>query len=400
MYATPASAAIDLSIGGSAKVTASMHDGCGVNDAATSIDETIGAVAAVNTATGRTYVDADAAGSATALEGPDFSCAGGADEDHPVWGFEKKLNYVASGTLANGLGVTFKDEFRLHDIDFKEGSFELALDGAFGTLTFMDGVDSAVKAAQVNAESDVSVTGRDLGGHSWATAGADGFGLLYQAPSMGSVDLFISYAPNSSNTGLSTSAYQDTIGFGGSFSADMITISAGFETATNNTNAAAADKCTANAAAGADLQTVAEAVAAESPANDFARIADQLLGTESCGDMSVMALGAVFNAGDIVVNAGYSKKDTDEADKTTWNVGADTTVGAYSLGVNYVNSKNDFLYGLGDEQTVIGVSLATALGDGVDLGFDFSTNKYDSWSKLAAHDTNNYLAEASLSVSF
>jgi hypothetical protein len=51
----------------------------------------------------------------------------------------KKLTIDASGTLANGLEVSFSDKIDLTNVDKEEGSFDLTLGGAFGSLQFKDG---------------------------------------------------------------------------------------------------------------------------------------------------------------------------------------------------------------------------------------------------------------------
>ena len=58
--------------------------------------------------------------------------------------FAKEIGISAGGTLANGLEVAFSDTLDLTDVDAEEGSFELELGGAFGTLFKMGSVDSAV----------------------------------------------------------------------------------------------------------------------------------------------------------------------------------------------------------------------------------------------------------------
>jgi hypothetical protein len=74
----------------------------------------------------------------------------------------KKSSIDASGTLANGLEVSFSDklDLTLLYIGAKEqGSFDLTLGGAFGSLQFKDGAPSAVDAAMVTGKKDLDVTG-------------------------------------------------------------------------------------------------------------------------------------------------------------------------------------------------------------------------------------------------
>ena len=57
-----------------------------------------------------------------------------------------------------------------------------------------------------------------------------------------------------------------------------------------------------------------------------------------------------------------------------------------------------------DEQSIIGVSLETALGDGVDMKVQFSQNDVDLASQATAFggndSTSDYFAEASMTVGF
>ncbi len=53
----------------------------------------------------------------------------------------------------------------------------------------------------------------------------------WQAPSLGGVDLWVSYAPNSADAGLDDSVFTDTFAIGGQISAGDMVFSAGFENA-------------------------------------------------------------------------------------------------------------------------------------------------------------------------
>jgi len=405
MYATPASAAIDLSIGGEAKLTAVMDDHCFTRGVAsddlrdvigqflggrdvTGDDDMNDAIAA---ATGMTEVawatDADATTKGDLDLTFEADPCDGADEDNPVLGFGKELSIGASGTLANGLSVSFSDTLDLTNVDVKEGNFKLVLGGAFGTLTFKDGADSAVGAALVGNNTDITVSGvNDFGEAHTATEGTAGTGILWQAPSVGNLDLYASWAPNSADSGLDTAEYTDTFGFGLTFNADMITIGGGFEQASTN-NAAGA----CNGAAAALLDTAGTAQAK----------VNALFGGDLCGDQTLMAVGASMSAGDIGLTAMYNKLDTDEADDTTISVGMSTSVTDYDIAVDWKQTTREYLYFVEDEQTVLHVGVSTALGDGVTLSGDFSTSDYDQGSQTTGDGaTTHYNAEVALTVAF
>ena len=143
-----------------------------------------------------------------------------ADNDNPVFGFAKEIGISASGTLANGLEVAFSDTLDLTDVDAEEGSFELELGGAFGTLT-MGSVDSAVDSTSVGMPGELD--------YDVSTDGSAGFGLSYALPTMGALDVAISYFPNADDAGLDDSEYMDTFGIGAAFDAGMATVSFGLK---------------------------------------------------------------------------------------------------------------------------------------------------------------------------
>jgi len=383
LYAAPASAsALSLTIEGEGAVTALMDDNCtaGTANLADNTDITL---ALLNTAYGVTNAALDASGILTDDTATRATGCGANSEDNPVWGVETSWEWSASGTLANGLGVTIK-----------EGN-EVELDGAFGTLTFADGVDSGVKAAMVNGDGDIDVTGNNIGGHTQGTSGTAGVGLLWQAPSVGGVDLFVSYSPNADNSGLTGASFEDTIGFGASFATEMLTVSAGFESATGT--ACDAFPAGMTDAVGLDLDE-ATGLGADPDGAVLKVKADTLLGGSVCGDEQLVALGMEMSAGEFTINAGYSQLDSDGADTTVMNIGLSTSLGAYDLAIDYVDSKLDYQHlDVSDDQSVIGVELSTALGDGVDLVLNFSTNDYDV---AGTGSDNNYRAEAKLDISF
>jgi hypothetical protein len=362
LFAAPASAAIEISHSGEATLTAVMGDWCSVTDKTIS-DVTNGIAAETNVA---------AASNAS-------TCAS-ANEESPVWDTSSKLDWSAGGTLANGLSVSTSQDA------------DINLSGAFGSLTFKKGGDSAAKSAAVNAAGDLTVVGDDLGGHTQNTSGTAGVVVTYAAPSMGGMDLYLSYAPNSGIAADGTpsdydnATYTDTIGFGAAFAMDALSISAGWEAAT-----ADGSSCVSRANAGA-------VTAVDPAAGDLKAQADEVLGGAFCGDETLMNIGAAMNVGDIALNVGWSKLDTEEADKTTMNLGLGMDVGAYNLTVDYIDSTLDYgtnFVAYNDKQTVIGVGASTSLGDGVTLGLSFANNSYNI-AGTGAH--TNYRTEAELKV--
>ena len=370
MFAAPASAAISVSHSGEAKLTATFNDACSDSDVdlSTSSDATADNVTSLSLHT---------------------ACSGNDSDDMPVWATTSKLEFGASGTLANGLGVS---------VDIGAGAAggagsEIALSGAFGKIAWKDGGDSAVKMALPNAQGDLTVASRDdLGGHSVATSGTAGYVVGFTAPSVGGMDLFVTYAPSSGNSAVNDDAYLDTIAIGAKMSAGDITIGAGWESASYNSNASSAAGCVASSAA-IDVDGTDGALV------NLAATADTLLGGDLCGDQSLMGIGASMALADMTINAGYTKLDTDESDKTTYNVGLSTSVGEYTLGLDYVNSSKTYILAstTSHDQTVIGASLGTSLGDGVDLSLGFTSSSVDV-ADTGAH--SNYNAEVELKITY
>jgi len=401
MYATPASAAIDLSIGGEASLSVTMNDAC-EDEAADSdvnlvLEAAAGSVIADTDAAINTYVNGLGVGhnAAAITDAGSSSNANGDDAltfaadpclgksmDNPVWGFGKELSIGASGTLANGLGVSFSDTLDLTDVDVKETAFKLVLSGAFGDLQFKQGAQSAVDAISI-AESDYDVTGDDLGGHTLSTDGTGGMGILWTAP-MGALDLKVGYAPNSTGSSYDNAAYLDTFSIGVGMAMDSISIAAGYESASDNNNA-----CTSLAAGGLDALTSAAAVI------------DAVYGAETCGDQTLIYVGAAMEAGTIGFNVNFTDLDTEEMDKQVMSINAATTVGEYDVSLGYRQNTNSYESTVEDKQSVVALGLGTSLGDGVGLGLSFSSSDVDLASQeLGNGSTNLYYAEAKLTVGF
>jgi hypothetical protein len=115
--AAPASAAIEISHSGEATLTAVMSDHC--NKSAKDLAD-------------GPYTDATAGADVVS----DGACVG--NEESPLWSTASKLDWSAAGTLANGLSVSVDQDAAI------------GLSGAFGSVTFKNGGDSAAKAAMVN----------------------------------------------------------------------------------------------------------------------------------------------------------------------------------------------------------------------------------------------------------
>jgi len=247
---------------------------------------------------------------------------------------------------------------------------------------------------------DVDITGNKVGPGARGrlpteTSGSAGMGILWNAPSVGNLDLYVSWAPNSGNAGLDTADFENTFAVGAVMNTSALTIGAGYEAASANASAA----CSLGIAAGGLDHTVTSGSIVERSAQS---IVSTVYGGSECGDETLAYIGATFSAGDITFNAGYSNLDTDGADTTIYGVAMDTTVGEYDLGLTYRQNEKTYVYDkVKDEQSVLGVSLGTSLGDGVDLGLQFSTNEADLAAEAAGNGkTNNYFAEASLTVGF
>jgi len=364
LFAAPASAAFDFGISGKSTVTLQMDDSCTLNTA-TELDQ-----GDVTSATG--FTDTDSALDTTRQTRA--NCGSNTD-DNPTLKIANEASWSASSTLANGLTVSVGD-----DIDLANGG-SMTLSGAFGSLEFKNAPDSAVKASFAADDGSRGVTGNGIGGHTLATSGAAGTGVLWTAPSMGSMDLYVSYFPNADNDGETNAAYMDTFGFGASMSVSDLTISAGFE-------AADGADCVQNADSDGDTLT----------GLTLLQLADEYLGGDACGDESLMAIGLATSAGGVSISAGYSAWDTGEKDVTVMNVRLGTSVGAYDLTLDYVDAEKKYGYAATqDDQTVLGLGLSTALGDGVNLKLDFSNNSYDIAGTGAE---TNYLATAKVEANF
>jgi len=368
MFATSASAsAISVSHSGEASLSATFQDACSANPG--------------NLNDG----GADANEDGDTVDTVSGACESGDSDDMPVWATASKLEWKASGTLANGLGISIGG-----GAGAEEAGDAITLSGAFGSLTFENGGDTAVKLALPNSQGDLDVTGAGIGGHTVSTPGSAGYNINWASPSIGGMDMYVTYTPSSDNDATNQDAYMDTIAVGAKMQAGDITIGAGWETATYNTNVSSGQ---ANACASA------VALDAAGSGGTLAH-ADAMFEGGICEDVTLMGIGAAMNVSDLALNAGYTKADSDGGDVTTYNIGLGTSVGDYSLALDYVNSTLEYLYGLADNkttETVIGVGISTNLGDGVDFGVQFN-NQSVKVIDTAAH--SNYHAQAKLTITY
>ncbi len=412
--AAPASAAIEFGHSGDVKLTATFDDRCATaastltaNQVIANADANGGAVVGVRGAIADyllfTYTededDANAdqfeealialtggtlAGTTAPLDAVldgdvSFNAdpCGGANVDDPVWKTGTTLDWSASGTLANGLEVSVNNDA------------EMAFTGNFGTLSFKPGGDSGAKNAHVGGDGDISVSssGPGFGGHALGTSGTAGMVVGYALPSVGGLDLNITYAPNAADTGLDSSEFTDTFSIGASMNLDMLALSFGFESAESSDTACWTKEVTVTA----NTQTAAA-------------LLDSVYGTDICGDEELMVIGASMSAAGLDITAGFSELDSEEADRETTSFNIETVVSDLKINVGYTNSVlSSALGGADTEQTTIGGSIATSLGDGVDLTLKAATNEYDDASQATARGgngaTNDFYAQAELKVS-
>jgi hypothetical protein len=315
-------------------------------------------------------------------------CGNGVDRNGIDWGFGKKLTIDASGTLANGLGVSFSDELDLTDTAAETGAFSMTLDGNFGSLNFKEGGGDAVGKARVAGDADYDVNGTNLGFHGSKTTGHGGMGILWTAPSVGDLDLYVGWSPNSGGDGLDNAAYENTFSVAAVMDVSALTVGVGYATA----NATDGNGCAATAASDWNSGTMVA-------------LADAIYGGDYCGDQTLMHVAASMDAGEISLGAGYSVQDTDEADKTVMHIDASTSMGSYDLSLGYRQTTKDYELGnKEDKQSVIAAGISTALGDGLDLGLSLSSSNTDliaanSTSASNGDDSLMY-AEVSLTAGF
>jgi hypothetical protein len=387
MVALGHAAGLDLLAGTGAIDNTDTVELTGTFTAGTSVDGTLG------TSEAGTITQVDETNSLDDVAFLQDPCAGSSEVIE--WGYGKELSISASGTLANGLSISFSDKLDLTDTDGEHGAFEMSFDGAFGSLLVKDGASSAVDAVMLTNFDTGVLTGQTVGGGprgrmATETAANGGTGFLYSAPAMGGIDFSLGWTPRGDDASTNASEYENIFSFGATMSMDAITIAAAMETATSDTATAAS--CIADPQAG-----LTSGVATT--------VFNAVYGGDICGDQSLTYVGAEFSVADLTLNAGWQKLDSEEADDTIYGLKAATTVGAYDLSVVYHNNTRDYALGsVSDTQNSIGVGLSTALGDGVDLTFDFATNNADLASQATGvgglGSQSNYAAEFAIVAGF
>jgi hypothetical protein len=402
---------IELSLGGEAELTTIFGGGvCGTiataadvfsNELTSTSAGTITTdLVAIGFASGSTMGDV-----ATMLFDADL--CGGESVKNPTFELGRELTVSASGTLANGLTVSFDDKIDLA-ADANGDDWELGFEGAFGKMLFRLGGSAVDDMLAGTDGSGADVLGEEItGGHVSDTAGVGEVNVTYYAPSMGGLDLAIGYNQSTAAVGDSglllndDTAYQDTFSIGMGYSmavSDMtLTLGGGFENATISTtdcnslatDLAAADAVTTTTVDGAEVFTNA------------------LYGSAVCGDQSLVAIGGDLEMGSITLSGAYSNLDSDGADQTVWSAGLGTTVGDISYLIGYTVEDQTFARknadgnSVGNEARIIMAEASTALGDGVDLAVNFSSNTVDKMSQeLGGGSTTAWRAGVVVTVGF
>ena len=264
IYSAPASAsAIELSVGGEAELTTIFGGGI-CNAAATAAGITYDAgdiktAIATLSSTAKTNLDH---GSLT-IGGKDLDSTddaaftfnvdpcGGKSIKSPTFEMGREISFGASGTLANGLEVSFDDKMKL-DGTANGDDWELKLGGAFGEVLFrIGGKSAAADMLAGTTGSDAKILGGGNSAHYENTSGTGDVNITYYTPSMGGIDLAIGYNPSADGADatagvtLDDGSYDDTfsIGFGYEMAmgASTLTLGGGMESASTDTACATED---------------------------------------------------------------------------------------------------------------------------------------------------------------
>lgn len=314
---------------------------------------------------------------------------GGGAPDNPHFVIGKELYFDVTGKLANGLVVSFKDTLDLTDTDDKEDSFELSLGGAFGTILIQDDTNAVDKMLIGTAGSGAKTAydGITLNnhpyeisdGHETSTSGSeDGLNLIYFTPSFAGLDLAFGYNKNTDNLGLDNSEFNDTysVGFGyETYIGDVVlSLGGGFEKAISDNDTPA--NCLTTDLATAD---------AASDSGDFF---EGLYGSSKCGDETLSAIGADIGYGEFTLSSAFSNLDTtDGSDMSVWSVGIARTFNDIDYTVGYSEETLDYARNKvnGDEvqdtSKIVMLEAVKPLGEGVDLGLNFSNAEIDRASE-------------------
>ena len=348
---------------------------------------------------------------------------GGKSIKSPTFEMGREISFGASGTLANGLEVSFDDKMKL-DGTANGDDWELKLGGAFGEVLFRIGGKSAVADMTAGTTgSDADILGGGNAAHYENTSGTGDVNITYYTPSIGGIDLALGYNPSSDGADatagvtLDDGSYDDTfsIGFGYEMAmgASTLTLGGGMESASTDAlcvteaAAAAAAEVTYNGVA-AIAAVLADGVAtvlpvAETAANtDAQTFVNTVFGGDTCGDEQLSAIGADLAMGSFTLSAAYSALDSDGADKSIMSAGLATTVGDFDYTIGYSVDTLEYARGsLEDTTTVISAEAKTALGDGVDLAVNFSSSTHDQVSQeLGGGDVTAWRAGVVLTVGF
>lgn len=313
----------------------------------------------------------------------------GLNTDTPHFVFEKELFFDVTGKLANGLVVSFKETLDLTDTNANEDAFELSLGGAFGTILIQDDTNAVDKMLIGTAGSGAKTAydGSVLSNHTYAisdghktsTSGSeDGLNLIYFTPSFAGLDLAFGYNKNTDNLGLDNSEFNDTysVGFGyETFIGDVVlSLGGGFEKAISDTDTSA--NCLTTDLAAADA------------ANDSGEFFDGLYGSSKCGNETLSAIGADIGYGEFTVSSAFSNLDTtDGSDISVWSVGIARTFNDIDYTVGYSKETLDYARNKvnGDEvqdtSKIMMLEATKPLGEGVDLGLNFSNAEIDRASE-------------------
>ena len=357
---------------------------------------------------------------------------GGKSIKSPTFEMGREIKFGASGTLANGLEVSFDDKMKL-DGTANGDDWELKLGGAFGEVLFrIGGKSAAADMLAGTTGSDAKILGGGNSAHYENTSGTGDVNITYYTPSIGGIDLALGYNPSSDGANatagvtLDDGSYDDTfsIGFGYEMAmgASTLTLGGGMESASTDT-ACVTETAAATAAMSAREGLIAiaayatetessydaDGVAAVTPGVagraadlDAQTFVNTVFGGATCGDEQLTNIGADLAMGSFTLSAAYSALDSDGADKSIMSAGLATTVGDFDYTIGYSVDTLAYTRGsLEDTTTVISAEAKTALGDGVDLAVNFSSSTHDQASQeLGGGDVTAWRAGVVLTVGF
>tara|TARA_Y100000590_G_scaffold452259_1_gene595023 strand:- start:8504 stop:9820 length:1317 start_codon:yes stop_codon:yes gene_type:complete len=409
------SSPIDLNIGGEVALTGLVIDGKCKDEASTAdvfaneLDDTdansiTADLVTLGFASGSTLGDPGVVGMA---QNP---CVDdGVNEKSPSFVYSKELNIEASGTLVNGLELTYADTIDLTDIDSKEDSFELSLGGAFGRILFKDST-SAVDSMLIGTTGSGAKTAFDgvtltnhrtlvSDGHVTTTSGGDGgINVIYFTPSLGGMDIALGYNHNTDNEGLDNSEFKDTYSVGVAYETYVgdvtIALGGGIEKASSSSDTAA--------------NCLTTDLAAAEAASDSGDLFDGLYGSDVCGDETLKAIGADIGIGDYTLSSAFSQLDsTDGGDTSVWSFGFGRTIDDVDYTFGYTQEQLDYARDkvngddVQDRSDIMMMEAVKSLGEGVDLGLNISNVEIDRASEELGNGAQDaWRAGVSITVGF